>query len=106
MGISLLEQIVVGHPAVPLAEHYLCPALVPKGWHGMKTFKDIQFVLLMSPPMRKATNPKGGGIFGGVSESIIDLIEAAELQKQILDRKDLSDFLQILFLGSLLADKV
>ncbi len=98
-NVAFSEQIVVGHPAVPLAEHSsFALALVPEGVAWDENFQDIQFVFLMSPSYEESDESKM------MVESIIDLIEQPELQKQILDRKDYRTFCKVF--GSLLADKV
>ena len=98
-SVAFSEQIVVGHPAVPLAERSsFALALIPKGVAWDENYPDIQFVFLMSPSYEEGDESKM------MVESIIDLIEQPELQNQILDHKDYQTFCKVF--GSLLADKM
>lgn len=86
-SVAFSEQIVVAHPAVPLAEQSsFALALVPSGLKWDTTSDAIQFVFLMSPSYQENNEIKV------LVESVIDLIEQPEIQKRILESKDYRTF--------------
>lgn len=82
-SVAFSDRIVVGHPAVPLAERSsFALALVPEGLYWDEQNQDIQFVFLMSP------SSEGGDETRTMVDAIIDLIEQPDLQQLLLERKD------------------
>lgn len=82
-SVAFSDRIVVGHPAVPLAERSsFALALVPDGLYWDEHNPDIQFVFLMSPSY------EGGDETRTMVDAIIDLIEQPDLQQLLLERKD------------------